>query len=185
MALDPPSIDRPMNYFEFFGLPVSFRVDTSALRGLYLQKSRQFHPDFHTLADDAEQTRALELSTLNNEAFKTLSDPDRRIRYILEINGLAGNEENQPALPQDFLMDMMDINENLMELEFEPDSARYAQTLQALENQEKTLLETVRPVLETWTAADGPDALLPVRDYFLKKRYLLRIRENLSKFAPA
>jgi molecular chaperone HscB len=72
-----------------------------------------------------------------------------------------------------------------MELEFDPDPVRYAQTLQALENQEKTLLETVRPVLETWTQADGPDALLPVRDYFLKKRYLLRIRENLSKFAPA
>lgn len=174
-----------MNYFEFFGLPVSFQVDVSALRALYLQKSRQFHPDFHTLADDAEQTRALEMSTLNNEAYKTLSDPDRRMRYILEINDLAGTEENQPTLPQDFLMDMMDINENLMELEFEPDAGRYEQTLRAVENLENELLEMVRPILETWTEADGPGALTPVRDYFLKKRYLLRIRENLSKFAPA
>lgn len=183
-ALRIPYSAFAMNYFEFFGLPVSFRVDESALRRVFLQNSKQYHPDFHTLADEAEQARMLELSTLNNEAFKTLSDPDRRMRYVLEINGLIGDEGAQPPLPQAFLMEMMDINENLMELEFEPEPARYAATLQALENIEKELFEAVRPTLETWTEADGTEALHTVRDYFLKKRYLLRIRENLSKFAP-
>ena len=174
-----------MNYFEFFDLPVSFHVDASALRRLFLQKSKKFHPDFHTLADEDEQAEMLELSTINNEAFKTLSDPDRRVRYVLELKGLLGDEENQPPLPQDFLMEMMDINETLMELELEPDPARAAQTLESVMLFDNKLYATVQPVLETWTEADGTAPLHTVRDYFLKKRYLLRILENLSKFAPA
>ena len=173
-----------MNYFEFFGLPVSLHVDESALRRAFLQNSKKFHPDFHTLASDAEQADMLEMSTLNNDAFKTLSDPDRRIRYVLEIKGLLAEEGNQPPLPQEFLMEMMDVNENLMELEFDPDPARYALTHQSVENIERELSETVRTILETWKEADGLQPLHAVRDYFLKKRYLLRIRENLSKFAP-
>ncbi len=178
-----------MNYFEFFGLPVSFRVDESALRRLYLQNSKKYHPDFHTLSSESEQAEMLELSTLNNKAFKTLSDPDLRMHYILEINGLlSGNKEgesSQPSVTQEFLMEMMDINEGLMELEFESDATRYALTLKAVDNFEKELDEEVQPVLNTWTEADGTEPLQAVRDYFLKRRYLLRIRENLSKFAPA
>jgi molecular chaperone HscB len=173
-----------MNYFEFFGLPVSFRVDASALRRVFLENSRKFHPDFHTLADEAEQAKMLELSTLNNEAWKTLSDLDRRIRYVLEIKNLLGEEGSQPPLPQEFLLEMMDINESLMDLEFEPDAARYAHAAQVVESFEKELYEEIRPVLDTWTEADGTESLHAVRDYFFKKRYLLRIRENLSKFAP-
>jgi len=174
-----------MNYFEFFGLPVSFHVDISALRSVFLRNSKKYHPDFHTLSSESEQAKMLEFSTVNNEAFKTLSDPDKRIHYVLEISGLLGEEANHPGLSQEFLMEMMDINENLMELEFESDAARYNLTLQAVENFEKELYEEVRPVLDTWTEADGTEPLHSVRDYFFKKRYLLRIRENLSKFAPA
>ncbi len=175
-----------MNYFEFFGLPVSFQVDEVALQKRFYQNSRQYHPDFHTLADNAKQEEMLELSTVNNQAWKTLSDPDRRIRYVLEIKGLLGDETAQPALPQDFLMEMMDINEGLMELEFDFDAERYATTLQALENLEKELESGIQPLLAAWTEADGTEEqLIQVRDFFLKKRYLLRIRENLSKFAAA
>ena len=174
-----------MNYFVFFDLPVSFRVDVPALRSVFLQNSKKYHPDFHTLSSESEQAKMLEMSTLNNEAFKTLSDLDERIHYILKINGLLGEEGNQPSLSQDFLMEMMDINEGLMELEFEPDAVRYGLILKAVENFEKELHEEICPILDTWTEADGTEPLQSVRDYFFKKRYLLRIRENLSKFAPA
>lgn len=174
-----------MSYFEFYDLPISFHIDEAALRRTFLQNSRKYHPDFHTLADEAQQAEMLELSTLNNEAFKTLSDLDRRIRYMLEWKGLLGDEHQQPALPQDFLMEMMDINESLMELEFEPDPARYEQVLSTVKALEANLLVDVQPILEDYTDSDSnTDSLLVVRDYFLKKRYLLRILENLSKFAP-
>ncbi len=173
-----------MNFFEFYGLPVAFKVDASALRSAFLQNSKKYHPDFHTLAGDAEQAEMLERSTLNNEAYKTLADEDRRMRYVLEINGLLGSGETNAPLPQEFLMEMMDINESLMELEFDFDPDKYAAALQSVEGLQQALDRDIRPVLDSWTEADGAQALPAVKDYFLKKRYLLRIRENLSRFAP-
>ncbi len=175
-----------MSYFEFFGLPISFQVDKAELQRRFYQNSRQYHPDFHTLAGEAEQNEMLELSTLNNRAWKTLSDPDQRIRYVLEIKGLLGDETVQPALPQDFLMDMMDINEGLMELEFDFNTAQFEATRQAVATLEHELENGIQPLLQAWSDTEGTDdQLLRVRDFYLKKRYLLRIRENLSKFAPA
>lgn len=175
-----------MDYFEFYGFPVSFQVDETALRRMYLEHSRKYHPDFHTWSDETEQARVLDLSTLNNEAFKTLSDPDKRIQYILKTRGLIEEGESQQALSQDFLMEMMDINEAMMELEFYFDAERLKRTRYAVEALDQTLQQDIRPILDTWTAEKGSEAdLLRVRDYFFKKRYLLRIFENLSKFAAA
>lgn len=173
-----------MNYFEFFNIPVSFSVDEPSLRRLFYQNSKKYHPDYHTLADAQQQADMLELATLNTRAYQTLSDPDKRMRYVLELNGLLEDEGKQPPLPQAFLMDMMDLNEALMELEMDFDSERYSQTEQAITQVEQDLDSSIRPVLEKGApAASDPADLKLVLEYFLKKRYLLRIRENLSKFA--
>lgn len=174
-----------MNHFEFYGIPIALTVDETALRRAYLLNSKQYHPDFHTLSDEAEQARALEWSTRNNEAYKTLSDPNLRIRYVLELKGLLEQAENTP-LPQEFLMEMMDINEALMELEFDFDQERYENAKKLVINMENALDTQIQPILNTWSETVGEAAdLLKVREYFFKKRYLLRIKENLSKFAPA
>jgi molecular chaperone HscB len=175
-----------MNHFEFYGLPIRLAVDEAAVRRIYLLNSKKYHPDFHTLSEEKAQATMLELSTQNNEAFLTLSDLDKRIHYVLELKGLLGTGNENPSLPQDFLMEMMDINEALMELEFDFEAERYQNTLQGVQNMEKELLEQVQPILNNWTEETGTEAeLLAVRDFFFKKRYLLRIKENLSKFAPA
>jgi len=173
-----------MNYFEFYGIPVSFRVDGAALRHTYYQNSKQFHPDFHTLSGEGQQADMLELATQNNEAFQTLSDPDKRMRYILKLKGLL-EDESKLSLPQAFLMDMMEINETLMELEFESDPVRLATVEHSVDNLEKSLDDAIQPVLDDYSEEHGTKSdLQTVLEYYLKKRYLLRVRENLSKFAP-
>jgi len=173
-----------MNYFEFYGIPVSFRIDEAALRRTYYRNSKQYHPDFHTLSGEGQQADMLELATQNNEAYQTLSDPDKRMRYILKIKGLL-EDESKLSLPQEFLMDMMEINETLMELEFEYDPERLATVEHSVENLENNLEKAIQPVLNNYTEQQGTQANLQmVLDFFLKKRYLLRVRENLSKFAP-
>ena len=174
------------NYFEFYGLAVALSVDAKALRRIYLENSRKYHPDFHTLASTTSQEKALELSSLNNEAFKTLSDPDRLLHHVLKINGLFSEEGSNEALPQAFLMEMMDINEKIIELESDPDPLQYQQALAAVKDLESGLEDTVGTILKDWTAATGSRSdLLAAKDYFMKKKYLLRVKENLSKFAPA
>jgi molecular chaperone HscB len=172
-----------MNYFELYKLPVAFNIDLAAARRVFLENSKKFHPDFHTLADAATQQQVLEQSALNNEAWKTLSDADRRMQYILQLKGILA-EEGANTIPQDFLMDIMDINEALMDLEMDFDQVRFEQTLQAVQLLENELHTAIQPVLDTWT--DGPNTapdLEGVKNFYLKKRYLLRIRENLSTFA--
>jgi molecular chaperone HscB len=173
-----------MTFFEFYNIPIAFKLDESALKKTFYAYSKKYHPDFHTLEDEDKQDEILELSTLNTEAYKTLSDFDKRMKYILDLKGtMAAEGENK--LPQDFLMEMMDINEAIMELEFDFDERAYNKALkdvQALENQQ---LEEINPVLDNFDDATTPQSELEkVKNFYLKKRYLLRIRENLSKFAP-
>lgn len=173
-----------MNYFKLFDLPVSFQLDEAELKRRFYETSKKYHPDFYTLESEDKQTEILELSTLNNEAYRTLADFDKRMRYILEMKGVLA-EEGKNDIPQDFLMEMMDINEALMELEFDFDEATYQQTLQQIEVQEKAIFQEVAQIIEQYDDKKATDTeLSTVRDYYLKKRYLLRIRENLAKFAP-
>ncbi|RMG78082.1 MAG: Fe-S protein assembly co-chaperone HscB [Bacteroidetes bacterium] len=174
-----------MNYFEFYQIPVTFKVDEAALKRIFYQNSKKYHPDYFTLDSDEEQAKALELSTLNNEAYRTLSDFDKRMKYILEMKGVMG-EEGKNTLPQDFLMEMMDLNEALMELRFDYDEKKAREVRQMLENQEVKIYESVKEIIENYDDSTTPEAdLLKVKDFYLKKRYLLRILENLNKFAPA
>jgi molecular chaperone HscB len=175
-----------VHHFEFYGIPISFHPDEAEVKRIFYANSKKFHPDFHTLATDAEQEQVLEMASRNNEAFKILSDPDKRMRYILEINQLLGDESSNPTLPQAFLMEMMDINESLMELEFDFDPAKYQTIINELDSYTQQLEKSVEPYLSrSLQEADSKDTLIFVKNFYLKKRYLLRIKENLRKFASA
>ncbi|MEM6724149.1 MAG: Fe-S protein assembly co-chaperone HscB [Bacteroidota bacterium] len=172
-----------MNYFEFYELPVSFLLEASVVKKRFLQLSKQYHPDFYTLESAEKQAEILEKSTMNTNAFKTLSNFDARMKYVLGLKGVL-DEEGQAKLPQDFLMEMMDVNEELMELEFDNDPTKVEvikNTVQGLENE---LYAQVSKILEDYDEKNSSsEELETVKDYYYKKRYLLRIRENLNKFA--
>jgi len=171
-----------MRYFEFFELPISFLIDEAELKKRYYANSKKFHPDYYTLDSEEKQAEILELSTLNNYAYRTLKDFDARMRYILQEKGVLKEEGENKDMPADFLMDMMEINEKLMELEFDPDPEVQGQVKQQLESLETELWDEVRSTIERFPEDPNTD-LAPIKDYYLKKRYLLRIRENLDKFA--
>jgi molecular chaperone HscB len=172
-----------MNYFEFYNIPISFNVDAAALKKTFYSHSKKYHPDFFTLESEEEQAKILELSTLNTQAYKTLSDSERRMKYVLELTGAMG-AEGQNKLPQDFLGDMMDINEAIMELEFEPDAEVIERVKKEVQDIDSQLVADIKPVLDNYKHGETSEAALQdVKIFFLKKRYLLRIFENLSKFA--
>jgi molecular chaperone HscB len=172
-----------MNYFEFFEIPIAFMLDEKALRTQFLKQSKQLHPDFYTLESEEKQAQVLELSTLNNEAYKILSNFDSRMHYILEFKGCVGEGQSNP-LPQAFLMEMMDVNEQLMELQFDYDAAAHQQIEKEINGQAKALLDEVMPKLEAYVDADATEVVLePIKNYYLQNRYLIRLKENLAKLA--
>ena len=171
-----------MNYFEFYEIPMTFEIDAAALKRIFYANSKKYHPDFYTMESDEKQAEILELSTLNNEAYKVLSNADKRMRYILEQKEVL-EAEGQNKIPQDFLMEMMDINEALMELEFGFDEPLYQKIEADLTELEKSLEKKINPILTEFADNQTID-LNPVKVFYLKKRYLLRIRKNLDKFVP-
>lgn len=171
-----------MNYFDFYDLPVSFVLDEGDLRRKFLQKSKQYHPDFYTLDTPEKQEEILALSTKNNEAYKVLSNEDKRLQYILEQKGLLGDAANNKMSPA-FLMEMMEVNEAVMELQFDFDAVAYQKIVQKVAKEEQQLQEQVQPLLENYddSASDSTESLRKILDYHLQKRYLRRLKQNLAK----
>jgi molecular chaperone HscB len=171
-----------MNYFEFYGINESFEIDAQLLKSKFLEMSRKFHPDFYANASEQEQNQALENSTFNTIAFNTLKDADKRTEYILKNHGVL-NESEKGALPADFLADMMDINEQLMEYELEGEG-NLDDFISQVNSFEKELIEAMQDASSRYSATEDKMILEEIKIIFLKKKYLLRIRESLNKFAP-
>jgi len=169
-----------MEYFELYSLPVSFLIDEKDLKKQFLKKSREFHPDFFTLESEEKQEDILRSSTLNNAAYKVLKDFDLRMKYILTQSGTLKGE-GQDKLEQSFLMEMMDINEALMELQFEPNEVESQKLLSQIKAFETDLKKDVETFLAKEINSLSTDDLESVKQYYLKKKYLNRLEENLSK----
>ncbi len=172
------------NYFAFFSLEPSPLIDEAMLKEKYYANMRAWHPDLHTLKSPEEQERMLELSTYNNRAFQTLIDPDKRLAYLLQLHGRELEGSGQ-QLPPDFLMEMMEWNEELAELEMQPDAQRLSAFRQMLTQREQALLEEAKPHMQSYQFDQADEALLDaLQNFFFKRKYLLRIKEKLSTFAP-
>ena len=117
-----------MNYFELFEIPVTLQIDKTTLAKKYFELSRKYHPDFFANASQDEQAAVLEKSSIVNNAYKTLQQPDELMKYVLHLKGLL-HEEEKYDLATDFLMEVLEINEALMNMEMEGD----ASTLHSLE----------------------------------------------------
>lgn len=167
-----------MTYFEILGIQPAFHVDAGLLKKAYFAVSRATHPDHF----EGDTQLAEEKSAQVNLAYATLKDPVKRMAYILEIHGLLSDKD---TLSPDFLMDMMEINEQLMELEIDP-NPKIAQTIREAVNQlEQSLRHLVTSSIEAFDNLGDVTKLPAVKEYYYKTKYLVRVKENLDKFASA
>lgn len=166
-----------INYFEFFGLSESYTIDKKKLRKLYYEKSRKYHPDFFTLEAEKEQEKILDLSTLNNEAYKTLNSDDSRLKHLLQIKGTIVEGEKE-KLSQSFLMEMMDLNEAIMDLQFSESNA--PQKTHLTENVEKSIRNLEDELLKLGQSELSESVLSKLKELFFRKKYLKRLLDNIS-----
>jgi molecular chaperone HscB len=158
-----------MNYFELFDIPVSLQADQKLLMQNYFLLQKKYHPDFFSQGTEMEQADALEISSQINKGLKTLKNPDETIKYVLQLKGLL-EEEEKYQLPPDFLMEVMELNEEL--------SDSSAAQVEAFE---KDIYAGVKNIIETYNDSTiTTEALLKVKEYYFKKKYLQRILERLA-----
>jgi molecular chaperone HscB len=121
--MQSPGFDFQHNHFQLFGLAQSYRIDIAQLEQQYRALQAQVHPDKSAHLPDAEQRLAMQRATLVNEAYQTLRSPLRRARYLLSLQGVDTQEENNTVMPLDFLMVQMEWREAVVEAQQAKDVA--------------------------------------------------------------
>ncbi|MEN6670746.1 Fe-S protein assembly co-chaperone HscB [Psychrobacter sp. B38] len=103
------------NFFALFEQPVQFEVNQHSLDQHLRLLQKRYHPDnvAKNLTDTAQAHQHSEqASALINQAYQTLSFPDSRASYLLDMAGQAQNLENSIA-DLDFLEDAMEMRMTL------------------------------------------------------------------------
>ena len=161
-----------MNYYELFEMPVKAVADKMYVSKKYILLQKKFHPDFFTNENEAERENALQHSAAINKAYNIFSNKEKTIEYFLQQKGIITVDEKY-KLPPDFLMEMMELNEAIDEKD-----AHAEDKITAFEN---NLYSDIAGLLETDHATEMDEqALLKLKDYYYKKKYLKRILDRLD-----
>ena len=173
-----------MNYFEFYQLPLSCHPDQELVKKNYYTNSKKYHPDRFMQADAKTKIEALQQSALNNEAYTTLQDPMLTIAHLLRIKGLLLPDEKY-QLPSSFLMEVMDLNEQLSDWENQGKDTELGQSLQqSVHEFIKQLQDDIAPTMQLIDSGQEEESLfLKLKEFYFKHKYLLRIKERMSIFA--
>ncbi len=159
-----------MLYFEAFGLEPALSLDAEDLKKRFYERSRQWHPDRFSRASAAEQEKALEVTAVLNDAFRTLRDPIARAEYFLKENGFELSKEAPPEL----LEEVFELNMALEELR-EGDESMRPQLMEARERF-VAMRDSIDQSLTSTTDLEIVRALLNRRRYI---RNLIRDVENV------
>ncbi len=104
------------NYFELFDLPENFDIDLKKLSEHYLIIQRNTHPDRFINASKQEQMLSASYAADVNNAYQILQAPTKRAAYMLGLNDIQVNDDSSCAVDPEFLMQQIELRENLDEI---------------------------------------------------------------------
>jgi molecular chaperone HscB len=158
-----------MNYFELYQLPITLKMDKNILRKKYYLLSKAYHPDFFDVTKGVSIEENLKMSAMVNEGYKVLQDAYTTIGYILTLKGYL-TEQEKYQLPNDFLMEMMDLNEEL-------DAANTI----PIDNLQVALQKEVADLLVVDDMEVLDDhAWQQIKAYYFKEKYIRRLKSRLN-----
>ena len=105
-----------MNYFELFGLPSQFKLDGSLLASQFRELQKRFHPDNFASASERDRLMAVQKASEINDAYQVLKKPLSRAEYMLAENGVDIRGEQQTMSDPMFLMEQMELREELEDI---------------------------------------------------------------------
>lgn len=163
-----------MEYFRLFELPFCLQVDKAKVQKKYYELTRIFHPDHAMMKGDEEQSEALEMSATINKAKRVLDNADLLLEYVLTELHMIG-EDDKNSLSPDFLMEMMEYNEALMDLKVEGDEEGLNRMRDKIEELGKQLTESVTSItsrpIDSWSEEEKG----VLKSYYYQRKYLRRL----------
>lgn len=163
-----------MDYFTLFGLPASYTLSLEPTAARYQDLQRQYHPDKFANGSAAEQLAAVQQSATINRAWQTLRHPLTRAEYLLSLHGFDLASEQHTVRDTAFLMEQLELREELDEIGKAQDEAR----LESFIKRVKALFDTRHQLMveqlnnEAWDAA---------ADTVRKLRFLDKLRSSAEQ----
>lgn len=164
--------DKKMLFYDAFGLEPALSLDADDLKKRFYERSRQWHPDKFSRGSIEEQQKALEMTAVLNDAFRTLRDPIARAEYFLKEKGFELSKEAPPEL----LEEVFELNMALEELKEGDESAR-PQLIGARDR-----FIAMRDSIDQSLAATGD--LEQVRALLNRRRYIRNLIRDVENVLP-
>ncbi|MBX9446130.1 co-chaperone HscB [Dickeya chrysanthemi] len=169
-----------MDYFALFGLPIRYNVDGSLLASRFQELQRQFHPDRFAASPERERMMALQQAATINNAYQALKHPLKRAEYMLSLHGFDLSNEQHTLHDTAFLMEQMELREELDEIERRPDAesalATFAQRLQGITRQRS---EQMTRELDEESWSDAADTVRKLRFFDRLRQQVEQLEEQL------
>ena len=144
------AVELTQNYFEIFGLPVDFKIDTSTLTERYRELQKNVHPDRYANSSDRDRRLAVQQAALINEALNTLKSPLKRARYLLQLNGIDFDDEKETTMDPEFLMEQMEFREAVADIRQQNDPfSALSQLMNSIANKKHKMVEQLEKLIIT------------------------------------
>ncbi len=166
--------------FSLFQLPRLFSLDLGDLDQRWKAIQKQVHPDRFSMAGPSAQRVAMQWSSRINEAYRRLKNPLSRASYLCELLGAPIQAENNTAMPSAFLMEQMELRENLEDAVHLQDYEQLVSTVQKSIAQRQALctkwLDEVSP-------AQPHEAAQEVRAWMFMDRFLQDVQRRVAQLS--
>jgi molecular chaperone HscB len=167
-----------MRYFELFAIPVDYNIDLVTINKHYLELQRAVHPDRHANASSRDKLMSVQSTAEINDALQTLKHPVKRAEYMLSELGIDIRAEQQTLQDPLFLMQQMELREDLEELTStsDPDAA-----IANFEKQIKQLDEQYSEQLAEQLASNDEQQYQAAADNVRKLKFVYKLRDELER----
>uniref|UniRef100_A0A486XK22 Co-chaperone protein HscB homolog n=1 Tax=Rheinheimera sp. BAL341 TaxID=1708203 RepID=A0A486XK22_9GAMM len=166
-----------MNYFQLFNLPAQFDLDLTELGSRYLKLQKQFHPDQHSSGSERDKLLAVQQTANINDAYHSLKQPLLRAEHLLALRGLKISHEQRSFTDPLFLMQQMELREQLAEIEHSTDPDSVIDDIdRQLQQQKNVLLKQLGAALEVATPEQDQQAA----DLIRKLKFFFKLQQELE-----
>ena len=163
------------NFFALFEQPVQFEVSQDSLDQHLRLLQKRYHPD-NVAKNQADNTQAKQqseqTSALINQAYQTLSAPDSRAGYLLDMADQAQNIEHSIA--------DLDFLEDAMEMRMDLDDAIAGKNLSALQQLHPQITERLAKQSERFSSAYITQNWKTAIDATQKLKFLVKLNADVT-----
>ena len=168
-----------MRFYESLGLKPELALDLDGLKQHFYERSRQWHPDRFSRRPAEERQRALDMTALLNDAFRTLRDPVARAEYFLRESGIEVSKEAPPEL----LEEVFELNMALEELRGGDESARpgLVEAQERFREMRAQIDGSLAALFSRHDAAPAPQTLAELRSVLNRRKYVANLVRDVEK----